>query len=58
MRRATYGAGFMIVLVSLATSVMASTPQAAPEIDGASMATGLALLAGGVLMVRARLRGR
>jgi len=48
----------MIVLVSLATSVMASTPQAAPEIDGASLATGLALLAGGILMVRARSRGR
>jgi multidrug efflux pump subunit AcrA (membrane-fusion protein) len=29
-----------------------------PEIDGASIATGLALLAGGILMIRARLRRR
>ena len=57
MRSALYYAGFMITLGSLATPVMA-TATGVPEIDGASITTGLALLAGGLLMLRGRLRGR
>ena len=58
MRHARYGAGFLIVLVSLATSVAAGAVGQVPEIDGGSITTGLGLLAGGILMVRARMRGR
>jgi len=45
-----------MVIASLATSVSAGVVSAVPEIDGASITAGLGLLAGGVLLVRARLR--
>lgn len=53
MRQAVNAAGLMIVLVFAATPVFAGT--AVPEIDGGSLSAGLGLLAGGVLMLRARL---
>ncbi len=56
MRVALYGLGLAMVVASLATSVSAGRPGAVPEIDGASISAGLGLLAGGVLLVRARLR--
>ncbi|CAN5724183.1 hypothetical protein BH18ACI5_BH18ACI5_15000 [soil metagenome] len=56
MRFALYGFGLAVVVASLATSVSAGGPVAVPEIDGASITAGLGLLAGGVLLVRARLR--
>jgi len=49
-----YVAGLLMLLGSLATPVMAGEPTAAPEIDGSLMSTGLALLAGGILILRAR----
>jgi hypothetical protein len=49
-----YGAGFLLVLLSLTTSVFAGI-STVPEIDGGSVAAGLGLLAGSVLMLRARL---
>jgi hypothetical protein len=39
---------------TLSGVVLASTPLAAPEIDGGSLAAGLGLLAAGILLVRAR----
>jgi hypothetical protein len=46
----------MLVLLAAAVPAFAAVPSA-PEIDGSSLTTGLGLLAGGVLMLRAR-RGR
>ncbi len=48
-----YSFGFMIVLASLSATVMA-TPAVAPEIDGGSIASGIGLLTGGMLMLRSR----
>ena len=44
-------------IVALATTALAQAP-AAPEVDPASVSTGLALLAGSVLVVRARRAGK
>jgi hypothetical protein len=54
MRFAMYGTGFAIVLASLSTAVMAGGATAVPEIDGSSFTAALGLLAGGILMLRAR----
>ena len=54
MRQAIYAVGLMLVVVFAATPVFAGV-SSVPEIDGGSMATGLGLLAGGMLMLRARL---
>jgi hypothetical protein len=52
MRQAVV-AGVMVVLVFAAAPVFAGTAPV-PEIDGGSLSAGLGLLAGGVLMLRAR----
>jgi len=52
MRHVLYTAGMLIVLGSIATPLLAVA--SVPEIDGGSMSTGLGLLAGGILLVRAR----
>ena len=50
----SYCAGLLMLIVSMTSGVLAGgTP--VPEIDGASMATGLGLLSAGILIVRARL---
>ena len=54
MRQAVYAAGLTFVVVFAATPVFAGV-SVVPEIDGGSVATGLGLLAGGMLMLRARL---
>ncbi len=54
MRLAMFGAGLLIVLASLSTGVIAGLSQV-PEISGGAVTTGLGLLAGGILMLRARL---
>ena len=54
MRRIVYGAGLLTVLASLSTAVMAGTAGGVPEISGGSLSMGLGLLAGGILMLRAR----
>ena len=56
MRLTMYGAGMAIVLASIASPLVAGSPVSVPEIDGRSIATGLGLLAGGLLMLRARWR--
>lgn len=55
MRQAVYRAGLMLMLVLAATPVFAQTTAPVPEIDGGSLVAGVGLLAGGVLMLRARL---
>ena len=55
MRQALYGIGMAIVLVSLSTPLLAGQTAPVPEIDGASITSGLGLLAGGILMLRARM---
>ena len=44
--------GFVVVLMGTATALMAGFP--APEIDASTGAAALALLAGGVLVIRGR----
>ena len=51
-------AGVSIIVLSMATQAMASVVTPAPEIDGGSIAGGLSLLAGGVLLARARWRSK
>jgi hypothetical protein len=48
-----YVTGLMMVLLSAATPAFA-VQASVPEIDGGSLTTGLGLLAGGVLILRAR----
>lgn len=57
MRNAVYGAGFLVIMLSLKATAVFASGAVVPEIDGGSVATGLGLLAGGMLMLRAR-RGR
>jgi hypothetical protein len=45
-----------LIAVSMTVSLYASVPTAVPEIDGATLTTGLALLAAGTLLIRARMR--
>jgi hypothetical protein len=54
MRQALYGVGMIVVLASLATPLSAGRVIPVPEIDGGSISAGLGLLAGGILMLRAR----
>jgi hypothetical protein len=57
MRKLGYAVvGVGIALAAMATAAVAGTTSAAPEINPTSVSAGLALLAGGVLLVRARLR--
>lgn len=57
MRHVVYAVGMLVVMGSVATPLLASTV-AVPEIDGGSIATGVGLLAGGILLLRARWRAR
>ena len=45
-----------LVVAATATTVLASVQSVVPEISPTSLSAGLALLAGGVLLVRARRR--
>ena len=56
MRLALYCTGLAIVVGSLTTMAMAGGPAGVPEINGASISTGLGLLSGGILILRARSR--
>jgi len=49
-----YSVGFMVVLVSLSATALATPALAVPEIDGGSIASGIGLLTGGMLMLRSR----
>ena len=55
MRNALYGAGFLVILLSLTAPVLAGAGTApVPEIDGGSLTMGLGLLSGSLLILRAR----
>ena len=51
-------AGIAILICATAGSVFAGGPTAVPEIDGGSIATGLAGLSAAVLIVRSRRRAK
>ena len=51
----TWGVAILAMVAAMASPLHA-TVGVVPEIDGASMATGLGLLSGAVLILRARLR--
>ncbi len=48
--------GVAAIALGIAAPASAGVPAAVPEINGASISAGLALLAGGILMLRARRR--
>ena len=50
-----YGLGVLVIANAVAPSLMASSVPV-PEIDATSLSAGLGLLAGGVLVLRARRR--
>jgi len=55
VRRASYWAGFLLVMLALTVPVAAGIGPV-PEISGGSLATGLGLLSGALLIVRSRWR--
>jgi hypothetical protein len=50
--------GFLLIAYSMERHLLAGGPIVAPEIDGTSITSGLALLAGGILMLRSRRRSK
>ena len=56
MSRAMFAGGVLGLVCSIASGVLASGVPQVPEINPASISTGLVLLSAGVLIVRARLR--
>jgi hypothetical protein len=57
-RVSTYALGLALIVGALATTLVAGSVQPAPEIDGSSIATGLALAGGAVLILRSRRRSK
>jgi hypothetical protein len=58
VRVSTYGLGLALMVGALATTLAAGTAPKAPEIDGSSIVTGLALASGAVLILRSRRRAK
>ena len=56
VRGGLFGVGVLVMVCGMVGSAFASGPTAVPEIDGGSMAAGLAALSAGVLVVRSRRR--
>ena len=56
MRMALYVLGVAVMAASLQVGVGAIPPPTAPEIDPGSAVSALGLLAGGIMVLRARLR--
>lgn len=54
MQRWVLALATLTAVLSVVAQVAASTPVAAPEMDGSAIGAGVALLASGVLMYRAR----
>jgi hypothetical protein len=54
MRTSLYGAALVMLVAAAGQQALASVVVRAPEIDGGTVSVGLACLAGGVLMLRAR----
>jgi len=51
----SWGVGLLVMVAAMAGTLHATTG-VVPEINGSSLATGLGLLSGAVLILRARLR--
>ena len=61
MRKATYGAGVLLMALSAAATVAAgqpTPPPVVPEIDGGSLTIGLGLLSGSLMILRSRWRSK
>lgn len=58
MSQALFAVGVLGLALSAASPVHASSPLLVPEIDAATMAAGLGVLTGGVLMLRTYWRSR
>lgn len=56
MKQLGYLAAVALVLAATVTNAVAGSVQAVPELNPASLAGGLGLLAGGVLLLRAKFR--
>ena len=56
MKQLGYLAAVALVLAATVTNAIAGSVQAVPELNPASLAGGLGLLAGGVLLLRAKFR--
>jgi hypothetical protein len=57
-RTCSYGLGLLLIVHSLGRNVLAGFNVPAPEIDAGSLSAGLGLLAGGILILRARRRSK
>jgi hypothetical protein len=55
-RVCTYSLGLALIVGGLAATLVAGSVHPAPEIDGSSIATGLALASGAILILRSRRR--
>ena len=53
-----YTLGLLLILFSVGSNLLAGTVSAAPEIDAGSISAGLGILAGGILILRARRRSK
>jgi len=58
VRTCWYGLGLLMIVHSLGRNVLAGLTVPAPEIDAGSVSAGLGLLAGGILILRARRRSK
>ena len=56
LRSILYVLGLVVITASVQTTVSAVVPVAAPEIDGGTLMSGLGLLSGGIMVLRARFR--
>ncbi len=54
VRRVLYASGLLLMVGAVGVVTSASTPIQVPEVSGSTLTTGLAALAGGLLIVRAR----
>jgi hypothetical protein len=58
VRASLYGLGLALVAVCMSATLSAAQAAPTPEIDGGTVSTGLAGLAGAVLILRARRRSK
>lgn len=56
--RVAFVVGVLGLVGSAVAGLQAGAPAAVPEINGASLSTGMALVSAGVLMLRARWRSK
>jgi hypothetical protein len=54
VRACSFGCGVLLAALAVSAPLSATAVVQAPEIDGTTMSTGLATLAAGVLILRAR----